>query len=113
MVAVTSTVNWRIVNVETASLMAIKTLYIGEAESHKSHAADISKLQNDVLKQAEASLASFIGSVNYSDTFHVAAAAQVWLCKHELGPCQGLILRCSAYGGMYSLLVYSFYQFCC
>lgn len=76
MVAVTSTVNWRIVNVETASLMAIKTLYLGEGESHRSHAADISKLQNDVLKQAEASLASFIGSVNYSDTFHVAAAAQ-------------------------------------
>ncbi|CAD7702923.1 unnamed protein product [Ostreobium quekettii] len=73
-VAVTSTVNWRIIDVETASLMAIKTLYVGEREG--SHAADIKKLQNDIMKQAEASLASFIGSVNYSDTFHVAAAAQ-------------------------------------
>jgi hypothetical protein len=38
--------------------------------------ADISKLRRDVLKQAIASLAGFIGSVNYSDSFHVAAAAQ-------------------------------------
>ena len=38
--------------------------------------ADITKLRRDVLKQAIASLASFIGSVNYSDSFHVAAAAQ-------------------------------------
>ena len=30
----------------------------------------------DVLKQATASLAAFIGSVNYSDSFHVAAANQ-------------------------------------
>eukprot|EP00978_Attheya_sp_CCMP212_P005788 scaffold12926_cov35-Attheya_sp.AAC.1 len=38
--------------------------------------ADITKLRRDVLKQAIASLAGFIGSVNYSDSFHVAAAAQ-------------------------------------
>jgi len=38
--------------------------------------ADIRKLRKDVLKQAIASLASFIGSVNYSDSFHIAAAAQ-------------------------------------
>ena len=34
------------------------------------------RLRRDVLKQAIASLAGFIGSVNYSDSFHVAAAAQ-------------------------------------
>jgi len=38
--------------------------------------ADISKLRRDVLKQAIASLATFIGSVNYSGSFHVSAANQ-------------------------------------
>merc|ERR1712167_154560 len=38
-------------------------------------AADISKLRRDVLKQALASLAAFIGSVNYSESFHMSAAA--------------------------------------
>jgi len=37
---------------------------------------NISSLSNDVLKQAEASLAAFIGGVNYSDQFAVAAAVQ-------------------------------------
>merc|ERR1719262_1449649 len=44
---VNSTVNWRIVDVEVA--------------------ADITKLRRDVLKQALASLAAFIGSVSYSE----------------------------------------------
>jgi len=39
-------------------------------------AADITKLRRDVLKQAVASLAAFIGSVNYSESFHMSAAAQ-------------------------------------
>merc|ERR1719502_2317684 len=39
-------------------------------------AADITKLRRDVLKQALASLAAFIGSVNYSESFHMSAAAQ-------------------------------------
>lgn len=38
--------------------------------------SDIKKLRGDVLKQAIASLASFMGGVNYSDSFHMAAAAQ-------------------------------------
>ena len=37
--------------------------------------ADISKLRRDVLKQAIASLAAFIGSVNYSEAFAMSAAA--------------------------------------
>merc|ERR1719263_2558401 len=36
--------------------------------------SDIKKLQNDVLKQATASLAAFIGDIRYSDSFHVSAA---------------------------------------
>lgn len=69
-----STVNWRIIDVETAATMAAETM----AASGKAGdvAADISKLRRDVLKQALASLAAFIGSVNYSESFHMSAAAQ-------------------------------------
>merc|ERR1719156_216387 len=70
---VNSTVNWRIVDVEVAATMAAETM----AQSGKGKiAADISKLRRDVLKQALASLAAFIGSVNYSESFHTSAAAQ-------------------------------------
>eukprot|EP00958_Prasinococcus_capsulatus_P022382 scaffold3158_cov389-Prasinococcus_capsulatus_cf.AAC.4 len=71
---VTSTVNWRIVDVEVAATMAAETM----AASGRSDdlGSDIKKLRTDVLKQAIASLAAFIGSVNYSDSFHLAAAAQ-------------------------------------
>lgn len=61
---VTSTVNWRIFDVETAATMAAETMATtGKAGDVN---ADISKLRRDVLKQAIASLAAFIGSVNYS-----------------------------------------------
>jgi len=70
---VNSTVVWRIKNVRVAATMAAETM----AHSNSSTvSADITKLRRDVLKQAIASLAGFIGSVNYSDSFHVAAAAQ-------------------------------------
>merc|ERR1711881_153902 len=36
--------------------------------------SDVKKLRNDVLKQATASLAAFIGEIRYSDTFHISAA---------------------------------------
>jgi len=55
----TSTVTWRVVDAKLAATMA-----------------ESSKLRTDVLKQAIASLASFIGGVNYSDSFHVASEAQ-------------------------------------
>jgi len=71
---VTSTVNWRIVDVEVAATMAAETMAVSGRDSDVS--ADISKLRRDVLKQAIASLAAFIGSVNYSNSFHVAAANQ-------------------------------------
>lgn len=70
---VNSTVVWRIKDVRVAATMAAETM----AQSNMSSvSADITKLRRDVLKQAIASLAGFIGSVNYSDSFHVAAAAQ-------------------------------------
>merc|ERR1719399_368170 len=69
---VDSTVNWRIVDVEVAATMAAETM----AMSGKgSISADITKLRRDVLKQALASLAAFIGSVYYSESFHMSAAA--------------------------------------
>mmetsp|Transcript_93912 Transcript_93912/g.268941 ORF Transcript_93912/g.268941 Transcript_93912/m.268941 type:complete len:577 (-) Transcript_93912:7-1737(-) len=71
---VNSTVVWRIVNVQTAATMAAETMAATGRDGDVT--ADIVKLRRDVLKQAIASLASFIGSVNYSDSFHVAAAAQ-------------------------------------
>lgn len=70
---VNSTVVWRIASVRLAAMMAAETMNVRSGTSIN---ADITKLRRDVLKQAIASLASFIGSVNYSDSFHVAAAAQ-------------------------------------
>jgi len=71
--AVTSTVNWRVCDVKTAAVNAAETM-----DTHNGRAvkADITKLRHDVLKQSVASLAAFIGAVNYSDSFHMAAAAQ-------------------------------------
>lgn len=70
---VNSTVVWKISDVRVAATMAAETM---ATSGSKEVAANISKLRRDVLKQAIASLAGFIGSVNYSDSFHVAAAAQ-------------------------------------
>jgi len=70
---VNSTVVWKIQNVRVAATMAAETM---ATSNSKEVSANITKLRRDVLKQAIASLAGFIGSVNYSDSFHVAAAAQ-------------------------------------
>jgi regulator of protease activity HflC (stomatin/prohibitin superfamily) len=70
--SVDSTVVWRIKDVRLAAVSAAETM----ARAGGEVSADIVKLRKDVLKQATASLASFIGSVNYSDSFHMAAAAQ-------------------------------------
>jgi hypothetical protein len=71
---ITSTVNWRIVNVEVAARMAAETMSASGRAGEVS--ADITKLRQDVLKQAIASLAGFVGGVNYSNTFHMSAASQ-------------------------------------
>merc|ERR1719262_1556575 len=70
---VNSTVNWRIVDVEVAVTMAAETMAASGRAGDIS--ADITKLRRDVLKQSLASLAAFIGSVNYSESFHMSAAA--------------------------------------
>merc|ERR1719183_777186 len=71
---VTSTVNWRITDPVIAATMAAETMATSGKAGEIS--ADITKLRKDVLKQALASLAGFIGSVNYSESFHMSAAAQ-------------------------------------
>merc|ERR1712070_187601 len=71
---VTSTVNWRITDPVIAATLAAETMATSGKEGEVS--ADITKLRKDVLKQALASLAGFIGSVNYSESFHMSAAAQ-------------------------------------
>lgn len=73
--AVDATVIWRISDVATAARNSADTIAKDGREEH-GNLGDIKKLSNDVLKQAEASLAAFIGAVNYSDTFNVAAAIQ-------------------------------------
>jgi len=72
--AVDATVIWRITNVQSAALNAGETIAKDGSDTKQGDIGSIAKLTNDVLKQAEASLAAFIGAVNYSDTFNVAAA---------------------------------------
>merc|ERR1740138_1088640 len=80
---VTSTVNWRIVDVVVAATMAAETMAASGKAGDVS--ADITKLRKDVLKQALASLAGFIGGVNYSESFHMSAANQHGLQRRDSG----------------------------
>lgn len=69
---VDATVLWRISDVETAVRMSAETMNAdGEKTAHT-----IKKLRNDVLKQAEASLAFFVGTINFSDSMAAAAMNQ-------------------------------------
>ncbi|GMH59939.1 hypothetical protein TrRE_jg3516 [Triparma retinervis] len=71
LMAVQSTVIWRITDALTAARNSADTIS-RNGDDKVGDLGDITKLTNDVLKQAEASLAAFIGAVNYSDTFNVA-----------------------------------------
>merc|ERR1719359_2427570 len=71
---VTSTVVWRITDVETAARMAAETMH-PDGKAIGGQGEDIKKLRYNVLKQAEASLSSFVGTLNYSDTFSIGAGA--------------------------------------
>eukprot|EP01063_Lacrimia_lanifica_P015182 TRINITY_DN219_c0_g1_i2.p1 TRINITY_DN219_c0_g1~~TRINITY_DN219_c0_g1_i2.p1 ORF type:complete len:584 (+),score=234.35 TRINITY_DN219_c0_g1_i2:58-1752(+) len=68
-----ATVNWRIMDPWLAAKNAAETMAGGGA---KKQSDSITKLRNDVLKQASASLSSFIGTVNYSDSFSPNAQVQ-------------------------------------
>jgi regulator of protease activity HflC (stomatin/prohibitin superfamily) len=76
LMAVDATVIWRIQDADIAARNSAETIGKSGGDASSGDIGDISKLSNDVLKQAEASLAAFIGAVQYSDTFNVAAAVQ-------------------------------------
>merc|ERR1719473_2285416 len=81
LMAVDATVIWRINDVDTAARNSAETITKTGDDNAGDDIGDIRKLTNDVLKQAEASLAAFIGAVQYSDTFGVAAATQPAVVK--------------------------------
>merc|ERR1712023_607439 len=70
-----ATVVWRVTDVQAAARMSAETMRSDGADIISAADADINKLRNDVLQQATASLAAFIGEIRYSDSFHISAAA--------------------------------------
>jgi len=72
-----ATVVWRITDVMAAARMSAETMKNDGSDVQNSADADITKLRRDVLMQATASLAAFIGEIRYSDSFHVSAASKV------------------------------------
>jgi len=70
---VDATVLWRIADVETAVRMSAETM---RSDKRSSGVDTITKLRNDVLKQAEASLAYFVGTINFSDSMAASAMSQ-------------------------------------
>jgi len=94
---VTSTVNWKILNVETAATMAAETMATSGKAGDVN--ADITKLRRDVLKQAIASLAAFIGSVNYSESFHMTAMNQQKTATSVVGVAVGTVSNEEGGGG--------------
>jgi len=69
-----ATVVWRVSQVDDAAKWSAETMNSDGSDTRCSSQTDIKKLRNDVLKQATASLAAFIGDIRYSDSFHVSAA---------------------------------------
>merc|ERR1712159_563342 len=69
-----ATVVWRITQVDDAAKWSAETMNRDGRDTTCSSQSDIAKLRNDVLKQATASLAAFIGEIRYSDSFHISAA---------------------------------------
>merc|ERR1711977_811150 len=70
-----ATVVWRVTDVEAAARMSAETMQRDGSDVKNTADADIHKLRRDVLMQATASLAAFIGEIRYSDSFHISAAA--------------------------------------
>merc|ERR1711959_144552 len=69
-----ATVVWRISDVHQAAKWSAETMRSDGTDATTAAQSDVRKLRNDVLKQATASLAAFIGEIRYSDSFHVSAA---------------------------------------
>ena len=74
LMAVDATVIWRIQDADVAARNSAETIGRSGGDASDGDIGDISKLSNDVLKQAEASLAAFIGAVQYVKEDAAAAA---------------------------------------
>jgi len=72
---VEATIVWRVTDVETAGINACATISTGGSDEVL-RVDDVARLRSVVLKQSEASLAAYIGSVDYSSRFALAAAVQ-------------------------------------
>lgn len=96
--AVNSTVSWRIVDPKLAATFAAETMATSGKVADVSN--DIVKLRNDVLQQALASLAAFIGGVNYSESFHVSAAAAAHASRNKAVPAEARVLSPSEASGV-------------
>merc|ERR1712072_539841 len=70
-----ATVVWRVTDVQSAAKMSAETMQRDGSDVANAADSDIRKLRTDVLMQATASLAAFIGEIRYSDSFHISAAA--------------------------------------
>ena len=69
---ISSTVSWRVEDVQAAARYSAQTMDAGQGRADPR--ANALKLKMDVLMQAKASLASFIGSVHYSGGVGLASA---------------------------------------
>merc|ERR1711934_83748 len=69
-----ATVVWRVTDVQSAAKMSAETMQRDGSDVANAADSDIRKLRTDVLMQATASLAAFIGEIRYSDSFHISAA---------------------------------------
>eukprot|EP00038_Savillea_parva_P007874 m.173064 g.173064 ORF g.173064 m.173064 type:complete len:515 (-) comp13632_c0_seq1:202-1746(-) len=67
---------WRVTDVMKAAKMSAETMRHDGRDVQRTDQSNMNKLQNDVLKQATASLAAFIGEIRYSDSFHLSAQVQ-------------------------------------
>jgi len=67
----TATVNWLISDVALAARMAAETM---NKDGMPMKGGDVGKLRLDVLKQAQASLSCFIGTVRYGSSVDISAA---------------------------------------
>merc|ERR1712159_593199 len=72
-----ATVVWRVTDVQAAAKMSAETMQRDGSDVANAADSDIRKLRTDVLMQATASLAAFIGEIRYSDSFHISAASSI------------------------------------
>ena len=70
---VDATVLWRISDVETAVRMSEETM---RADGSDPRSGELNKLRDGVLKQALASMAAFVGTINFSDKLAASALNQ-------------------------------------